>query len=124
MYQRARVSLQILYNQKGNTERHTHRYGHCLHEHVCAFRSFFPSFCPWGGTSQYSLNGTLTHTENKGEPWQCSCYPSPLQSCINNSLINGIIVSESSRLHGLPNRSFSSLCTFILTRFAFLPRFA
>lgn len=38
-----------------------------------------------GLTKYYSFNGTLTNLENKGGPWQCSCYPSPLQSCINNS---------------------------------------
>ena len=31
-----------------------------------------------------SFNGTLTIPEHKGEAWQYSCYPSPLQSCINN----------------------------------------
>lgn len=56
----------------------------CVCVHLRALLHF-PLFLHTGLTSHYSFNGTLTNPENKGEPWQCSCYPSPLQSCINNS---------------------------------------
>lgn len=47
----------------------------CVHLHSLSTRL----------TKYYSFNGTLTNLANNGGPWQCSCYPSPLQSCINNS---------------------------------------
>lgn len=67
----------------------TNRYSSGLRKRVCvyvhAYISSPLSLCTRELTSHYSFNGTLTNPENKGEPWQCSCYPSPLQSCINNS---------------------------------------
>lgn len=57
----------------------------CTEENECAFMCAPTFSLHMRLTKYYSFNGTLTNLENKGGPWQCSCYPSPLQSCINNS---------------------------------------